>query len=124
MVFRPSAQRTGHNQCMSGGNRCVVRHRLPARLTGLAEQCIIRASSKEVQPWVAAVSGVGGLIVGLVVGLLGAIFFLTRQRRRQHDRVRPDMLHRKSSSMSITTPVLAHQEPYTDAHTPPPDSHL
>lgn len=37
-------------------------------------------------------------------------------------RIRPDTLHRKSSSVSITTPVLSHaQEHYTDLPTPPID---
>ncbi|EKM60758.1 uncharacterized protein PHACADRAFT_133507 [Phanerochaete carnosa HHB-10118-sp] len=66
--------------------------------TCLAELNQIAASSKEVQPWVAAVSGAGGLIVGLVAGLLGAVWFTSRRKRNQMD------------------------QPYTDLPTPPADT--
>ncbi|KIP08547.1 hypothetical protein PHLGIDRAFT_126951 [Phlebiopsis gigantea 11061_1 CR5-6] len=80
----------------------------------------------EIKPWVAAVSGVGGLLVGLIVGILGA-FFMFKRRRSQHGRIRPDTFHRKSSSISITTPVLrtSSNDPYTDIPSPPVvSSHL
>jgi hypothetical protein len=78
---------------------------------------------KEVKPWVAAVSGVGGLLVGLIAGLLGTLFFLSRRHRQRSPHRRPDSLHRKSSSMSITTPVLSHaDERYSDLPTPPAEN--
>ena len=71
------------------------------------------------RPWVAAISGIGGLLVGLITGLFGA-FLLTRRRRLGPPLRRPDAFHRKSSSLSITTPVLHHpQERYSDMPSPP-----
>ncbi|GJE87826.1 hypothetical protein PsYK624_039090 [Phanerochaete sordida] len=89
--------------------------------TCLSELTTIGVSHKEVQPWVAAVSGVGGVVVGLLIGVLGAMFLATR-RRRSHRRDRLDTLHRKSSSVSVTTPVLHHpSERYSDMPTLPTD---
>ncbi|KAI0697140.1 hypothetical protein BC835DRAFT_785906 [Cytidiella melzeri] len=73
------------------------------------------SSSSEVHSWVAAVSGVAGLIVGLLVGMLGALLFLRWQRRHRRGPDNHGNLHRKSSSISITTPVLTHShQRYTD----------
>jgi len=81
----------------------------------LSQTGVSTASPKEVRPWVAAVSGVAGLIVGLLAGLLGAFIFFRSQRRREKPE-RPNSLRRKSSNMSITTAALAHTQPehYSD----------
>lgn len=82
------------------------------------------AVSSGVRTWVPVVSGIGGLVVGLLLGLVGAIWFLV-YRRRDSRRGRPEGLHRKSSSMSITTPVLRsqHLEPYSDNSPAPGHQH-
>ncbi|KAI0344151.1 hypothetical protein BDW22DRAFT_1427790 [Trametopsis cervina] len=78
----------------------------------LAQTDIATPSSSGIHSWIAAVSAVAGLIAGLILGLLGMLCFFRWQRRRRPER---SSLHRKSSSMSITTPVLSHShEPFTD----------
>lgn len=79
------------------------------------------ATPTGIKSWIAAVAGAAGLVVGLVVGLLGAGVIVSCQRRRRRRLTRPDTLHRKSSSMSVTAPVLGLNQPiehYTDT---PPD---
>lgn len=71
----------------------------------LPKHIIHRSEGRKVKPWVPVVSSIGGLIVGVLVGLVGA-YFLQRRLRRRHGG-RPDALHRKSSSMSMTTPVMS-----------------
>ena len=51
-----------------------------------------------------AVSAVAGLVFGLLVGFIGAMFLIRRRRTRKISR--PD-LYRKSSSASLAIPVLS-----------------